>query len=173
MSPAGHPGGTPPASPLRRAAAVGLVLLAGGCSLLGGDRRPENTLPVEVPQASAVERPVVAELDDPVAPGEVRPAPGPFEDRIAYEGLAYVPGERPEVRGGIDNVQDVSTLLLLELAADFYDAEGRHVGTGLGQLTVREWQAAGGGFIPFVLRPEEPVPDAVGATITVVQLVND
>ncbi|MBG6106845.1 hypothetical protein [Frigoribacterium sp. CG_9.8] len=58
-------------------------------------------------------------------PGEVRQAAGPFDDRLALDGLAF---DGTTVRGSLRVTSDVSAVLDLEVIAGFYDAGGAFLG---------------------------------------------
>lgn len=59
-------------------------------------------------------------------PGTVGTVPGPFDDRLAWQGLRLEDGA---VRGALTVTSDVSDLLELQVLAGFYDDRGRFLGT--------------------------------------------
>ena len=60
------------------------------------------------------------------APGQVLQVQGPFDDRLAFEGLTF---EGQAARGAVRITSDVSDLLELQVLAGFYDDQGALLGT--------------------------------------------
>ena len=165
----------------RTRAALALVAgaaLAGGCGGGDGDddgRRASEPTPTVV-TAPARQRVVVARR----GPARVRPVPrpgtatlqpGPFTDRIRVAGLRTVRGGRPRVSGTMRHRTDVSEILSLTIQADFYDAAGRYVGSGVQHAEdAEEFHAH-----PFAIRVPGPPRAAAAATavVTVPDLVNE
>lgn len=60
------------------------------------------------------------------SPGQVLQVQGPFDDRLAFEGLAL---DGQAVTGAVRITSDVSDLLELQVLAGFYDDHGTLLGT--------------------------------------------
>lgn len=101
----------------------------------------------------------------------VRLAAGPFTDRVAVTGLELLAGERPQIRGRIRNLVDVSDLLVLEIRADFYDAGGRKVATG-SWLTTKE-EPYHDHALRFIVQSARTAPSAVTGVVSIPQLVTE
>lgn len=85
--------------------------------------------------------------------------------------LRFERGPRPRVDGELFNVTDVSDVLALELRADFYDGEGRLLGSG-----TRAWKDAEPFHeesLRFSVKGGEDSADARWALLSVPQLVNE
>ena len=117
--------------------------------------------------------------------GSVQIEDGPFTDRLAFDALTLTPGERPAVIASVSNTVDVSELIVLELRADFYDAQGAYLGSGA--ATYADEEFADTGAIPLEhgtgvqdndsfdvsVSSTDVLPAAVSAILTVPQLVNE
>ncbi|WP_217921961.1 hypothetical protein [Miltoncostaea oceani] len=107
-----------------------------------------------------------------IPPGRVRVEEGPFTDRVEIEALTISDDARPVVRGRIRNSVDVSELIVLELQADFYDARGTFIGTGL-QVFLDSHAGAGDDPLSFAIRSPVPVSRGASAILTIPQLANE
>lgn len=103
--------------------------------------RPAGSPPVSIVRRQAEGRePEPAPLTSAMTPGTAVLAPGPFNDRVRVQQLKLREGRAPRVTGTILNVADVSHTLVLVLQADFYDSDGRPVGSGVQEFSeVREF----------------------------------
>lgn len=132
--------------PLRRAiAAVGLILTLTVAGAVAGHRlgdqrttdRRASTAAVQAEPASAVRttlpglRPATGDPGLPslsrLHPQGVIQAPGPFDDRLVWDGLRF---DGRQVTGMVQVRSDVSDILELEVVSGFYDRSGRLLGTG-------------------------------------------
>lgn len=71
------------------------------------------------------------------------------------------------------NVVDVSDVIVLEVKADFYDREGRHVGSGTQVFQNAEAFDHEHEAVRFDIRPGRTAEGAVAAVLSVPQLVNE
>lgn len=122
-------------------------------------------------------------LDPVPAAGSVLRIPGPFDDETRLDELAMTPGSAPQLTGTVQVVRDVSTLLLLELQAAWYDASGVLLDTD--RLVLRqpdftrafergETASMFNGVLPFALAPPPEIADQVAsAGINLAVLVNE
>ncbi len=108
------------------------------------------------------------QLDPAPAAGTAVLLPGPFTARVAVAGLALEAGERAAAVGTVQITQDVSTLIVMELEAGFYDEQGQLLGTE--RLVLRQpdsTRAFQAGTIDSQYNGALPVrieaPDGVGA----------
>lgn len=110
-------------------------------------------------------------LRPPGRPGQVLLEDGPFNERLTFFDLSLRPGERPRASGALKTGSENSTLITMALEVDFYDADGRLVGTGsrsYGRGPVLSRKA-----LQFSVRSEKPAPDAVSALLVVPDFVNE
>ncbi len=168
----------------RGAAAAALAALA--LTLAVGCSGPSEDAPVQTPSVSAVALPAPREapapaavLGSPAAAGEVRLEDGPFTDRIKFTGLRLDP-KSTAVTGHLAITSDVSDLLVLEVRAAFYDANGRLLGSGSFQYQEEETagvshgdRRAEGEGIDFTVPATGLTGAPAGAVLTVPVLVNE
>ena len=151
----------------------------GGCG--DDDRakvgsRPEAAVvrPGHVPAASVEVATARPRLNPPPRAGSVAVEAGPFSDRVRISGLEFTDaGARPRVRGSMVNRVDVSEVIVLEVKADFYDLDGRHVGSGSQVFKDAEAFDHADEAIRFDIRPRRPARGATSAVLSVPQLVNE
>lgn len=179
---------TSPVLPLRvRRAVLGAGVLAlVGAAVVLPLARGERAAPAGLDPASLV--PTIAAVDPDRFTGRLDPVPadgtatqlaGPFDEGLALADLAVAPD------GAVGTVQvtgDVSTVLVLELRAGFYDRGGALLGTGrlvLRQPDFTRAYEAGvtgaryNGALPFAVPAPEDADGARSAVVTVVSLVNE
>lgn len=187
-------GGVPATAPLRAAVtAVLLLAVFTGCTSStdpagGAGSSAQSTTQVQavVPTrtAPAPTRTPPATLVPAPPPGTVQIEPGPFTDRLDITDLALQAGDRPVVTGTFSNTVDVSELIVLELRADFYDTQGRYLGSGTAAYADEEF--ADNGATPLThgtgvhdesftvaVPSTTPLTGATSAVLTVPQLVNE
>lgn len=122
-------------------------------------------------------------LTAPPAAGAVEIEAGAFTDRLEITDLALL-ADGPAVTGLVRNTVDISELIVLELRADFYDADGRYLGSGTATYADEEFtdtgatpiehDAAGAdGSFAIAVPSETPLTGAASAILTVPQLVNE
>lgn len=105
------------------------ALLLAGCS-----GTAQVSAPVAGQASAAASRPTAAfDIASPPpgaapAAGQVRQAPGPFDDRFTLSDLQLVDGG---VRGRLTVTSDVSDIIVLEVHSAFYDASGVLLGTAV------------------------------------------
>ncbi len=103
---------------------------------------------------------------------------------MALNHLTLKPGARPAVSAEMENLTDVSELILLELRADFYDARGQLLGSGTASYADEEFADNGATPVPHgngvhgeslavVIVSAKPLGEANSAVVTVPQLVNE
>ena len=186
-------GGAPGRALLRTTLIVGMVLTP----ITACTASPVAPAPSSAAQLTSEVRPVVPTRDqtEPTrtpprqlaftpAAGSVTVESGPFTDRLEITDLSLQPGDHPSVTAALSNVADVSAVIVLELRADFYDAQGGYLGFGTAGYADQEY--ADNGTIPlthFTGEPDgsftiavsstTPLPGAAGAILTVPQLVNE
>ena len=193
------PAASPPRVRLRTASAVAgvaaLVGLAVVVPMAGGGADP--AAPPAAPAAAVLDpatlvpevgaADITAEVPDQLDPvplaGAVTLLPGPLTSTVAVEGLALEPGEQLAAVGTVQVVQDVSSVIILELDAGFYDAQGRLL--GVERLVLRQpdftraWRAGTidrqyGAALPFRIEvPEGVGPQVASAAVAVPVLVNE
>ena len=184
-APAPAPAARTPRVSLRTASALAgvaaLVGLAAVVPMAGDDQAPAGpSAPAAqvldpaalVPEVGTAD--ITAEVPDRLdavpAAGAATLLPGPMSRTVAVEGLSLEPGERPAAAGTVQVVQDVSTVIILELDAGFYDAQGALL--GVERLVLRQpdftraWQAGTidaqyGGALPFRIE----APEGLGARV--------
>jgi len=134
-----------------------------------------ETQPTRTPPASLAPVPAV---------GTVEVEPGPFTDRLEVTDLALQPGVHPAVFARLRNAVDVSELIVLELRADFYDAQGGYLGFGSATYADEEFADTGaaplthgtgnhGEAFTISVPSNAPLTGATSAILTVPQLVNE
>ena len=102
------------------------------------------------------------QLDEPLPPGSVRIAQGPFTDRVRLEHLKLAGGAlRGEARASVD----VSELLALTVRAGFYDAQGRLVGEARKRWTDQHSIHDEG--VRFALKPSRSEGKVASAVISI------
>ncbi len=162
-------------------AALVLVGAAVAVPLARGDDAPVPLDPTTlVPTLDPVDAERFPDQLDAVPPsGTAVQLSGPFDEGVALDGLALAPTDAtggPAAVGAVQVTRDVSTLIVLELRAGFYDAEGRLLGSD--RLVLRQpdfTRAYEAGVIaapynaPLPFRIEAP-PAAAGAASAVVAL---
>ena len=179
-------------------AAAGVAALVGLAALVplaGDDQEPgpgpaagaaavldPATLVPEVGPADITAE-VPPRLDPVPAPGAATLLPGPMSRTVAVEGLALEAGERPAAVGTVRVVQDISTVIILELDAGFYDAQGALL--GVERLVLRQpdftraWEAGTieaqyGAALPFRIEaPDGLGPQVSSVAVAVPVLVNE
>ena len=120
----------------------------------------------------------------PRQPGSVTVESGPFTDRLEITDLSLQPGDHPSVTAALSNVADVSAVIVLELRADFYDAQGGYLGFGTAGYADQEYTDNGtipltygtgepDGSFTIAVPSTTPLPGAASAILTVPQLVNE
>lgn len=116
--------------------------------------------------------------------GTVAVEPGPFTDRLEINDLALQSGDRPAVTGSLRNAVDVSEFIVLELRADFYDAQGSYLGSGTATYADEEFADTGaapltpttgehGEAFNITVQSDTPLSGAASAVLTFPQLVNE
>lgn len=168
-------------------------MLLTGCSGMGPDDGQgaskgrsspgSGVSPGSVPSVAArAPRTPPATLPAPPGPGTVLVEAGPFTDRISLTGLTVRPGTRPRVTGQLTVTTDVSEVMALEVAADFYDAQGHFLGSAAQALQGHsiggpEHDDAHGNpseSVAIDVGPGSPFQrEASVAIVTVPQLVNE
>jgi hypothetical protein len=168
-----------------RACASGLAvvaLTAAGCGG-GGDTgarddaaaqqravTPPKPTVVTTASAAAASVPAAPRHLSPVpAPGTVRLADGPFNDKLRITALRLRRTDRPQVTGRILTVTDVSEVLALTVDVAFYDRDGLLVSTG--HRSLQEVEAFFDKPLRFRVRASTPAPDAVAAVMTIPEYV--
>lgn len=148
-------------------AATAVAAALTGCS----STATPSAAPVAEPVAAST--PLAAPAVVPRA-GQVLQEAGPFDDRFALTGLAVADGA---VTGALRVTSDVSQLVVLEVAASFYDAAGTLLGT---EVQVHEDDHGSGEVHTGEEVVEVEVPAggayaarAVAATVRVPVLVNE
>ncbi|MBA2471933.1 MAG: hypothetical protein H0V41_06695 [Pseudonocardiales bacterium] len=184
-------GGALAAAPLRFAVTALLLLVAGTACTSSTDpadspAQPAAQVHAVVPARTTPERTRTPQpmLVPVPPPGTVQIEPGPFTDRIEITDLALQAGDRPAVTGALRSTVDVSELIVLELHADFYDTQGRYLGSG--KATYADTEFADNGATPLThgvgvhgdsftiaVPSTTPLTGATSAVLTVPQLVNE
>jgi hypothetical protein len=133
-----------------------------------------NPGPARTPPASLTPIPAV---------GTVEVEPGPFTDRLEVRDLVLQSGDRPAITASLRNAVDVSEFIVLELRADFYDAQGSYLGFGTATYADDEFASTGaaplthgtgkhGEAFEVTVSSDTPLTGASSAILTVPQLVN-
>jgi hypothetical protein len=170
------------AVPRRAAMTLALAVAVQGWLGCGGDNQAKVessrdaavVRPGHVPAASVEVTTARPRLDPPPRAGSVSVQAGPFSDRVRISRLAFTDaGARPRVRGRMVNRVDVSEVIVLEVKADFYDRDGRHVGSGSQVFENAEAFDHADEAIRFDIRPLRPAQGATSAVLSVPQLVNE
>ncbi|MBC8092325.1 MAG: hypothetical protein H7Y15_10385 [Pseudonocardia sp.] len=154
------------------------LILAAALSGCGSAPPVLDSGPVIVAPPTPAGQPAVeVDLAEPLAPGAVDVRENTFSDSLAFRDLQLLVADgAATVRGGTFNTINVSPILALELAADFYDEQGRRIGTGVTQLSIQEWRQArdsGSGAMDFSIRAEPGGIEPVAARVTITHLVNE
>jgi hypothetical protein len=172
--------------PNRWMALLAAALLSTGLGGCGGD--PESGQPAAQSGPVIVERPPEMandyqphDLPGRPEPGTVTVTPTTFTDQVEFSQLDFVAGQPPKVTGSFASTIEVSPVLLAEFAADFFDAEGRYVGSSNAVLKGTHSESASadpdshessddhGDSASFTITG--PAGDAVAANLRVVQYV--
>ncbi len=167
-------------------AVIALVALAVALPLARGGGGPAPLDPAAlVPAVGSAE--ITSELAGQLEPappaGTATLLPGPLTGRVAVGALALEAGERPAVTGTVQVTTDVSTLIVMELRAGFYDAGGRLVSSERVVLRQPDFTRAFeaglttsqyGGALPFRIEaPPEGSAGVSSAVLSVPVVVNE
>ncbi len=183
--------GAPVRAPLRRACR-GVLLAAALTACTTATAEPPTVAQSGPPAAAdsmvpSVEpgptRAPAPRLEPIPAAGKVQVQDGPFTDRLGLTELTLDPSA-PAVTGVVRDLVDVSELIVLELEADFYDSDGRYLGSGTATYADEEFADIGATAVPHgtgeheesfdvVIRAAAPLVGVASAVLTVPALVNE
>ncbi|HYN71942.1 MAG TPA: hypothetical protein VES60_05520 [Nakamurella sp.] len=139
---------------------------------------------VPTPDRTALNRTPPQQLAPAPVAGTVTVESGPFTDRLEITDLSLQTGDHPAVTAALSNAADVSELIVLELRADFYDAQGGYLGFGAASYADEEYADHGttplthgtgeqDGSFTIAVPSTAPLTGATSAILTVPQLVNE
>jgi hypothetical protein len=168
------------------AAVVGVALALPMAGRDQPDPRPAALDPASLVPTIAPVAPdaaVAAQLPPTVQPGTAALVAGPFSDAVELGALQLRPGDEATVTGTVRLTADVSTLLVMDLEAAWYDAAGALLGTSRTTLRQPDFtraydagliDARFGAALPFsVPAPVDVAGRAATATVGVPVLVNE
>lgn len=162
----------PPTGPRALRAALAATLALSACATAPDEAGLPSIAPVIVAPGDQITRQPPASLE-PLADGTVVLEDGPFSDRVTVDDATLSPGARPRVSGTVENIVDVSELIVMEIRVDFYGADGRFVGTGNQVFDTESSEPFHGQPLPFEVIAPEQASGARFALLSIPALVNE